>query len=91
MPRVIVTTDPSSLAPDVAVLLDEQVHAVHVSSRHSATQLVERIAWAITDAEAAERSSAGTPRVPHGREGRVHTNRPARRARARAIAGTRSG
>jgi hypothetical protein len=57
MPRIIVTTDPSDLAPlrtDTPVLFDEEVHSVHLSTGHAATQLVERLAWAISDAEAAE-------------------------------------
>jgi len=54
MPRIIVTTDPSLLRDDASVLLDEQVHSVHLSTAHAAAQLVERLAWAISDAEAAE-------------------------------------
>jgi hypothetical protein len=57
MPRIIVTTDPSDPAPprgDTPVLFDEEVHSVHLSTGHAATQLVERLAWAISDAEAAE-------------------------------------
>ena len=73
MPRIIVTTDPSKLSADVPVLLDEQVHSVHLSTGHAAAQLVERIAWAISDAEGVE----GT------RESRT---RPARRLPARAYA-----
>jgi hypothetical protein len=38
------------------VLLDEEVHSVHLSTGHAATQLVERLAWAVSDAEAAERA-----------------------------------
>jgi hypothetical protein len=56
MPRIIVITDPPS-APsvtDASVLLDEHVHSVHLSSEHAAAQLVERIAWAIGDAERLE-------------------------------------
>jgi hypothetical protein len=60
MPRVIVTTDPANLPNHVSVLLDEQVHTVHLSSGHAAAQLVERIAWAISDAEATE-SGPSTP------------------------------
>ena len=59
MPRIIVTTDPSDLTPlrtDTPVLFDEEVHSVHLSTGHAATQLVERLAWAISDAEAAERA-----------------------------------
>jgi len=54
MPRVIVTTDPAPLPADAAVLLDERVESVHLSSGHAAAQLVERLAWAISDAEDAE-------------------------------------
>jgi hypothetical protein len=56
MPRIIVTTDPISpnLSDDAAVLLDEHVHSVHLSTDHAAAQLVERLAWAVSDAERAE-------------------------------------
>ena len=57
MPRLLVTTDPSTRA-DTAVLLDEQVQAVHLSDDHSATQLIERLGWAIGDAEAAEHAQS---------------------------------
>jgi hypothetical protein len=42
MPRVLVTTDPSTDA-GTAALLDEQVQVVHLSDDHSATQLIERL------------------------------------------------
>ena len=55
MPRIIVTTDPvASPVTDAPVLLDEHVHSVHLSDDHAAAQLVERLAWAINDAEDAE-------------------------------------
>ena len=55
MPRIIVTTDPPLPPGDAPpVLLNEQVHSVHLSTGHAAAQLVERLAWAISDAEAAE-------------------------------------
>jgi hypothetical protein len=56
MPRIIVTTDPVSSAPteEPPVLLEEHVHSVHLSSDHAAAQLVERLAWAVSDAERAE-------------------------------------
>ena len=56
MPRIIVTTDPFQLPDDPPVLLDEQVHSVHLSTGHAASQLVQRLAWAISDAEDAERA-----------------------------------
>ena len=67
MPRVIVTTDPAPLPSEVPVLLDEQVHTVHLSSGHAAAQLVERIAWAITDAEQAEDRNAAPARTERPR------------------------
>jgi hypothetical protein len=56
MPRIIVTTDLSPRIDGAPVLLDERVHSVHLSTDHAAAQLVERLAWAIGDAETAERS-----------------------------------
>jgi hypothetical protein len=57
MPRIIVTTDLSQRIDDGPVLLDERVHSVHISTDHAAAQLVERLAWAIKDAETAERAN----------------------------------
>jgi hypothetical protein len=56
MPRIIVTTDSSHRRDDDPVLLDERVHSVHLSSDLAAAQLVQRIAWAVSDAEHAERA-----------------------------------
>jgi hypothetical protein len=55
MPRITVTADPaSSKSGDAPVLLSESVHSVHLSTEHAAAQLIERLAWAISDAEDAE-------------------------------------
>jgi hypothetical protein len=56
MPRIIVTTDAvaSELTDATPVLLEEHVHSVHLSTDHAAAQLVERLAWAVSDAEHAE-------------------------------------
>jgi len=54
MPRIIVTTDQNRHAIGQPILLDEHVRAVHLSTDHAAAQLVERLAWAIVDAEASE-------------------------------------
>lgn len=51
MPRIIVTTDPSPLPADASIWLDEHVLSVHLSTDHAAAQFVERLAWAISDAE----------------------------------------
>jgi hypothetical protein len=50
MARIIVTTDPTE-RPDAPVLLDEFVCPDHLSDHHSAAQLMERLGWAVTDAE----------------------------------------
>ena len=54
MVRIIVTTEQND-----HLLLDEQVALVHLSEGHAAEQLMERLRWAVTDAEDAERSLAG--------------------------------
>jgi hypothetical protein len=69
MPRIIVTTDASLPRDDTPVLLNEQVHSVHLSTSHAAAQLVERLVWAINDAEAAE-GSRPDPRVSPLRQSR---------------------
>ncbi|HWG08028.1 MAG TPA: hypothetical protein VN672_03370 [Solirubrobacteraceae bacterium] len=52
MPRVIVTSDPPE--PDAPVMLDETVATVHVGDKHACDQLIQRIVWAIEDAERVE-------------------------------------
>jgi hypothetical protein len=50
MARIIVTTDPSD-RQDAPVVLEERVYPVHLASDHAAAQLIERLAWAVSDAE----------------------------------------
>jgi hypothetical protein len=50
MARIIVTADPSEQG-DAPILLEERVYPVHVASQHSAAQLIERLGWAIDDAD----------------------------------------
>jgi hypothetical protein len=59
MPRIIVTTDSNSQADrrETPVLLDERVDSLHLSDDHAAEQLIERLAWAVNDAEDAQRRS----------------------------------
>jgi hypothetical protein len=51
MPRIIVTAENGSERP---VLLDERVEPVHLDDTHHSVELLERIAWALADAEKAE-------------------------------------
>jgi len=54
MARIIVTTDPTPYhaAP---VLMDESVYSIHLDNEHNAAQLIERLGWAISDAEDTQR------------------------------------
>jgi hypothetical protein len=51
MARIIVTPDEQR---DV-VLFDEHIYPVHLDNELSSLQVAERLAWAVHDAEAAER------------------------------------
>jgi hypothetical protein len=52
MARIIVTADPRG-SDEQRILLDEGVCAAHMSDEHSASQLLERLGWAVTEAERA--------------------------------------
>ena len=52
MPRLIVVSRGSQ--GRTAITLDEEVRSVHLETGHSAAQLIERVGWAIVDAEGAE-------------------------------------
>jgi hypothetical protein len=56
MARIIVITEETE-RPSAPRLLDERVCPQHLSDSHSAAQLVERLRWAIDDAEDAERQA----------------------------------
>ena len=60
MARIIVTTDPTG-QHDEPVLLEERVYPVHLDDGHAASQLIERLAWAVTDAEQAQDGSSAQP------------------------------
>ena len=52
MVRIIVTTDKPG-SDEHQILLDEGVCPEHMSDEHSASQLLERLGWAVSDAERA--------------------------------------
>jgi hypothetical protein len=54
MARIIVTADKTG-QKDAPVLLDEDVYSVHLSTDHAARALIERLVWALGDAEELER------------------------------------
>ena len=54
MAKIIVTTDPTPHR-GTSVLLDESVSSQHLRhEEHAAQRLIERLGWAITDAEDAQ-------------------------------------
>ena len=75
MPRIIVTTDPSPSPAFSSVWFDEHVQSIHLSTGHAAAQFVERLAWAISDAEGAD--------VDHA--DRVRASRSPRRGRSSVL------
>ena len=50
MPTITVTSDPNR-SGGRAVTLEERVVSAHLEDAHSAAQLIERLGWAILDAE----------------------------------------
>lgn len=54
MPRIRITTEPVGTA-DAEIVLDERIVANDLGSDHSAAALIERIGWALADADDAER------------------------------------
>ena len=57
MARILITTDSDDGAAP-AVLLEERVLPAHFDSDHYSAQLVERVGWAIVDAEASQGGTA---------------------------------
>ena len=55
MPQIIVTADRGAAFGEGAVTLRERVSITDFESEHFATQLVERLGWAVGDADDVER------------------------------------
>ena len=53
MPRIRITTDPLA-SHDAAVVLDERIATTDLVSDHFAAALIERIGWALADADDVE-------------------------------------
>ena len=62
MPQIIVTADREAAFGDGAVTLRERVSVADFESQHFATQLVERLGWAVADADRAEATVADAER-----------------------------
>ena len=58
MPQIIVTANPPDGSSEQAVMLRERVSASDFESQHFADQLVQRIGWAVSDADDVEQAPA---------------------------------
>jgi hypothetical protein len=85
MPRIILTTDQSLVPQEISVLLDERVSSVHLSTDHAASQLIERLAWAITDAEDTEQAAVAASQPPAASQPRGRPRGPRRHRAPRAL------
>lgn len=56
MPQIIVTAKPAGAQGEEAVMLRERVTVADFESRHFADQLVERLGWAVSDADDVEQT-----------------------------------
>jgi len=61
MPEIIVKSN-ASTEQDSTVTLSEDVQPEHLASEHHAAQLIERLGWAVTDAQEAEAEDLGPAR-----------------------------
>jgi hypothetical protein len=57
MPRIIVMSEPGA-EPEGAITLDERVTSADLRSGHHSAQLIERVGWAVHDADDAECAEA---------------------------------
>lgn len=55
MARIIVTTD-ATADHAATTLLDENVYSLHLDNDHNSAQLMERLGWAISEAENVQRT-----------------------------------
>lgn len=58
MPQIIVTADRTDDREEGAVMMRERVNLADFESDHFATQLVERLGWAVSDAHELEQDSS---------------------------------
>ena len=55
MPRIIVMSEPNAAACESAITLDERVTPANLRSGHDSARLIERVGWAVHDADDMER------------------------------------
>lgn len=57
MPRIIVIADtPQRANIDAPVLMDEEVRPDRLADAHASQQIIERVAWAVLDAQEVSRA-----------------------------------
>jgi hypothetical protein len=61
MPHIIVTADPATDRREGAVTLQERISPGDFESDHFQAQLVERLGWAVVDADEVEHDKPRTP------------------------------
>jgi hypothetical protein len=61
MPQIIVLADTATEAGDGAVMLRERINTTDLESQHFSTQLLERLGWAVGDAQRAELDTTANP------------------------------
>jgi hypothetical protein len=64
MPRIIVTADGPSVGGDRPIMFTERVSVSDFQSQHFQAQLVERLGWAVGDADAVEQDGGGSGEDP---------------------------
>ena len=67
MPQIIVTADQTNDREEIAEMLRERVNVADFESDHFAAQLVERVGWAVSDADEIERRPNVGQRRPNER------------------------
>jgi hypothetical protein len=64
MPQIVVNSTPTGPATDGAVVLRERIAVADLESAHFRQQLMERLGWAVGDADEAEQSRATSGEAP---------------------------
>ncbi|MGH2870303.1 MAG: hypothetical protein ACRDNK_22385 [Solirubrobacteraceae bacterium] len=92
MPQIIVTANGQPESNDRAVMLTERVTAQDFESRHFQTQLVERLSWAVGDAQGLEeRAAVAEPELDLAeRNSGSEPSRPDRQRRSASVLTTAS-
>jgi hypothetical protein len=57
VPRIIVTSETGEQRLPAPVLLDERVDFVNLCEDHGAEELIERLGWALSEADDVERAA----------------------------------